>query len=78
MAKREKEAVEKHLKASLPKKRASPTREQQKSALLVSGLSELAQELGPRLLYSWLYKLWLRGKVLSRHWELGVFRLLTH
>ncbi|ERE66687.1 coiled-coil-helix-coiled-coil-helix domain-containing protein 6 [Cricetulus griseus] len=34
VAKREKEAVEKHLKASLPKKRASPTREQQKSALL--------------------------------------------
>ncbi|MEJ1279683.1 coiled-coil-helix-coiled-coil-helix domain containing 6 [Cricetulus griseus] len=38
VAKREKEAVEKHLKASLPKKRASPTREQQKSALLAPGL----------------------------------------
>lgn len=36
VAKKEKEAVEKHLKASLPKKKASPTHEQQQSARLVS------------------------------------------
>lgn len=41
MAKKEKEAAEKHLKASLPKKRASPNREQQQSARLVSASSEL-------------------------------------
>lgn len=36
VAKKEKEAAEKHLKTSLPKKKASPTREQQQLAQLVS------------------------------------------
>ncbi|XP_016821585.1 MICOS complex subunit MIC25 isoform X3 [Cricetulus griseus] len=48
VAKREKEAVEKHLKASLPKKRASPTREQQKSALLARELEKREAELNRR------------------------------
>lgn len=39
VAKKEKEAAEKHLKSSLPKKRASPSREQQQSARLVSASS---------------------------------------
>lgn len=41
VAKKEKEAAEKHLKASLPKKWTSPNREQQQSARLVSASSEL-------------------------------------
>lgn len=41
VAKKEKEAAEKHLKASLSKKGASPNREQQQSARLVSASSEL-------------------------------------
>lgn len=41
VAKKEKEAAEKHLKASLSKKRASPNHEQQQSARLVSASSEL-------------------------------------
>ena len=54
VAKKEKEAAEKHLKASLPKKKASLTHEQQQSARLVSvsfraGLSASVCRYGQQL-----------------------------
>ncbi|XP_051010853.1 MICOS complex subunit MIC25 [Acomys russatus] len=48
VAKKEKEAAEKHLKASLPKKWASPTREQQQSARLARELENREAELSRR------------------------------
>lgn len=48
VAKKEKEAAEKHLKASLPKKRASPNREQQQSARLARELENREAELSRR------------------------------
>lgn len=48
VAKKEKEAAEKHLKAPLPKKKASPTHEQQQSARLVRELENREAELSRR------------------------------
>lgn len=48
VAKKEKEAAEKHLKASLPKKKASPTHEQQQSARLARELENREAELSRR------------------------------
>ncbi|XP_006994833.2 MICOS complex subunit MIC25 [Peromyscus maniculatus bairdii] len=48
VAKKEKEAAEKHLKSSLPKKRASPSREQQQSARLARELENREAELSRR------------------------------
>ncbi|XP_031238384.1 MICOS complex subunit MIC25 isoform X1 [Mastomys coucha] len=48
VAKKEKEAAEKHLKTSLPKKKASPTREQQQLAQLARELENREAELSRR------------------------------
>ncbi|XP_028637585.1 MICOS complex subunit MIC25 isoform X2 [Grammomys surdaster] len=48
VAKKEKEAAEKHLKASLPKKKVRPTHEQQQSARLARELENREAELSRR------------------------------